>query len=40
METGGFFPTAISSFLRASGRGKTPFLSEETISSVLILFYR
>ena len=38
IETGGFFPTGISPFLCASGRGKTSFPDEETISYVLLLF--
>jgi hypothetical protein len=38
LETGGFFPTEISSFLRALGQPKTSFLIQETISSVFSLF--
>jgi hypothetical protein len=37
-ETDGFFPSAKSSFLPSSLRGKTSFLLEETVSSFSSLF--
>jgi hypothetical protein len=37
LETGGFFPTEISSFLGALGPAKTSFLIPETIFSVFSL---
>jgi hypothetical protein len=40
VETGGFFPTAKSSFLPASLQESTRFPSEETVSTLFILFLR